>query len=67
MQRKISFKLTPHMLRHTFATELVRKDINLFKISRILGHSNTKTTQIYLGLDTRDLRNDLNTKSLFIC
>jgi len=67
VQRKISFKLTPHMLRHTFATELVRKDINLFKISRILGHSNTKTTQIYLGLDTRDLRNDLNTKSLFIC
>ena len=65
IQKKISFKLTPHMLRHTFATELVRKDINLYKISRILGHSNTKTTQVYLWLDTRDLRNDLNAKLLF--
>ncbi len=36
LQAKLGFRITAHMFRHTFATELARKQINLFNISRIL-------------------------------
>lgn len=41
------FDTNPHSLRHGFATELVNKDKNLKKISVLLGHESTKTTEIY--------------------
>lgn len=62
---KLSFKLTPHMLRHTFATELVRKNVNIYNVSRILWHSNMKTTEIYLWLDLEELKCNLNRMQLF--
>ncbi|MDR3150548.1 MAG: tyrosine-type recombinase/integrase [Candidatus Peribacteria bacterium] len=36
IKTKLSFYLTPHMLRHTFATELVRKNANFYDVSRSL-------------------------------
>ncbi|MDR3150426.1 MAG: site-specific integrase [Candidatus Peribacteria bacterium] len=36
VRSKLDFKFTPHTLRHTFATECVRKNINIYNISRIL-------------------------------
>lgn len=65
IKTKIDFKITPHMFRHTFATELVRKNINIYNVSRVLWHSNLKTTQIYLGLDVNSVNISLNNANLF--
>ncbi len=40
--------ITPHSLRHAFATELVRAGVDVATISELLGHSNIATTSIYL-------------------
>ena len=39
--------ITAHMFRHSFASQLVKKDVNIVSISKLLGHSNLKTTSIY--------------------
>jgi integrase/recombinase XerD len=43
-------RISPHTLRHTFATDLLRSTKNLFLVSKALGHANLTTTQIYLHL-----------------
>jgi site-specific recombinase XerD len=65
IRAKISFYFTWHQLRHTFATELVRNNFDIFNISKILGHSKIDTTRIYLSVDTERLKNQLDTITLF--
>ncbi len=48
---KMGFTVSPHRLRHTFATELVRHDFDIFNVAAVLGHSSVRTTQIYLTAD----------------
>jgi len=48
-----------HKLRHTFASQLVMKGENLFTVSKLLGHSNTETTQIYAHLSPDHLKNSV--------
>ena len=42
--------LTPHILRHTFASHLVMAGIDLTTAARLLGHTTSKTTEIYAHL-----------------
>jgi integrase len=48
--------VSPHTLRHTFATHLVRADVNLVVIRDLLGHRQLTSTQLYLHLTAADLR-----------
>lgn len=43
-------RISPHILRHTFATHYVRNGGDPFSLQRILGHSDIKTTMIYVNL-----------------
>ncbi len=47
--------LTPHMLRHTFAKNLVDAGVSLEKVAALLGHSNLNTTRIYITPSQQDL------------
>jgi site-specific recombinase XerD len=45
-----SIRITPHILRHTFATHYIQNGGDPFSLQRILGHSDIKTTMIYVNL-----------------
>src|SRR5690606_17056051 len=46
----------PHTLRHSFATNLLQTNTNLYYVSKLLGHSQLNTTQQYLHLVDYDLQ-----------
>ena len=62
---KINPELNFHSLRHTFATWLIQKGASIYEVSKLLGHSDLRITEIYTHLQPEDLRNSidlLNTK-----
>jgi len=51
-------KVRPHVLRHTFATEAIRRGMSLPALQKLLGHSDLKITQLYLHLTNEDVRRE---------
>ena len=65
---KIRKKVTPHILRHTLATHLLKNGCPVGAIKEILGHSRLETTcRFYLGVLSTDETQDLHGKYFRIC
>lgn len=59
---KIGFQkhVTSHILRHSFASHLVKQDTHVAVIQRLLGHADVRTTSVYMHVQQDDLADAIN-------
>ena len=55
-------RVTPHVLRHTYAVTCLRKEIKLPVLQRLLGHEDLQTTGMYLNLAPEDVDREFRRK-----
>src|SRR5215216_1872486 len=60
----IERRITPHSLRHTFATQKARLGVSAFQLRDYLGHANLATTQLYVHLGQEEARRVMEETSL---
>jgi integrase/recombinase XerD len=61
-QAGLTRRVTPHLFRHSFATLLLEKDVDIKYIQSLLGHSSILTTQIYTHVNAAKQKKILETK-----
>lgn len=59
LRKDIPIEFTIHRLRHTFATLMMEGGCDIYSLSKMLGHSDIKTTTIYLSASVEHLRSQL--------
>ncbi len=59
LREKSKIYFYPHMLRHTFAVLMLEGGCDLFSLSKMMGHSDIKTTTIYLSTTTAHLQEQI--------
>jgi len=60
IQCNITKNITSHLARHTFATLTLTKGVSIESVSKMLGHTSIKTTQIYARITDRKIGNEMN-------
>lgn len=58
LKSDIKKNITPHSLRHSFASHMLQRGANIREIQELLGHENISTTQIYTHLNIKKLKQD---------
>jgi hypothetical protein len=56
----IAKRMSSHLARHTFATLALTQGVSIESVSKMLGHSNIKTTQIYSKVTENKIGNEMN-------
>lgn len=63
---KAGIKFHPHMARHTYATKLIKENVDIYYVSRLLGHEDLSSTQIYLHASQDDAINEARKVRFFL-
>lgn len=59
-KKELGVNVSPHKLRHTFGTLMLKNACSLPALSRMMGHSKIETTMVYLWMDTEYLQEEMN-------
>ncbi|TMN21917.1 tyrosine-type recombinase/integrase [Lentibacillus cibarius] len=62
LRKKLGWQknITCHTFRHSFGTNLLKKDVNLYTIQKLLGHNSLRTTEVYLHMRGEELGKEVN-------